>query len=131
MNGCEITFRRYKMSMIKNIAALAALTAVFGTGIAQAQFVNNGPSSVMTVKQMKDTARDDQMVVLEGYLVDQVKHDKYTFKDATGTVLVEIDDRIFAGQRVDGKTKIRIEGEFEKDFMNPDEVEVYRLTILR
>lgn len=131
MNGCEITFRRYKMFMIKNIATLAALTAVFGTGIAQAQFVNNGPSSVMTVKQMKDAARDDQMVVLEGYLVDQVKHDKYTFKDATGTVLVEIDDRIFAGQRVDGKTKIRIEGEFEKDFMDPDEVEVYRLTILR
>ena len=119
------------MFMIKNIATLAALTAVFGTGIAQAQFVNNGPSSVMTVKQMKDAARDDQMVVLEGYLVDQVKHDKYTFKDATGTVLVEIDDRIFAGQRVDGKTKIRIEGEFEKDFMDPDEVEVYRLTILR
>lgn len=119
------------MSMIKNIAALAALTAVFGAGIAQAQFVNNAPSSIITVKQMKDTARDDQLVVLEGFLVDQVKHDKYTFKDATGTVLVEIDDKVFAGQRVDAKTKIRIEGEFEKDFMDPDEVDVHRLTIVR
>lgn len=119
------------MKSLQKFAALAAMSAVFGAGIAQAQFVNTAPNSVMTVKQMKDTARDDQMVVLEGYLVDQVQHDKYNFKDATGTVLVEIDDRIFAGQRVDGKTKIRIEGEFEKDFMDPDEVEVYRLTIIR
>ncbi|MDO4936830.1 MAG: NirD/YgiW/YdeI family stress tolerance protein [Sutterellaceae bacterium] len=119
------------MKAIQKFAALASMTAVFGAGIAQAQFVNNAPNSIWTVQQMKDTARDDQMVVLEGYLVNQVKHDKYTFQDTTGTVLVEIDDRIFAGQRVDSKTKIRIEGEFEKDFMDPDEVDVYRLTIIR
>lgn len=119
------------MSVLKNIAAAAALSAIFAAGVAQAQYVNDNANVVMTVKQMKDNAKDDQLVVLEGYLVNQVKHEKYEFKDATGTVVVEIDDKIFAGQRVDSKTKVRLEGEFEKDFIDPDEVDVHRLTIVR
>ena len=90
-----------------------------------------GPSTTITVKQLVDTGRDDQLVTLEGYLVEQVKHEKYTFRDATGTVLVEIDDEVFMGQRVDPKTKVRLEGEFEKDMLEKDEVDVHKLTIIR
>lgn len=117
---------------------IAAITAAVATAAAlmmavapaQAQFVG-GPSTTITVKQLVDTGRDDQLVTLEGYLVEQVKHEKYTFRDATGTVLVEIDDEVFMGQRVDPKTKVRLEGEFEKDMLEKDEVDVHKLTIIR
>lgn len=53
------------------------------------------------------------------------------FRDSTGEMLVEIDDEVFKGQRVDPKTKVRIDGELERDFMEKDKVDVYNLTILR
>ena len=64
-------------------------------------------------------------------IVQQVKHEKYMFRDSTGEMLVEIDDEVFKGQRVDPKTKVRIDGELERDFMEKDKVDVYKLTILR
>ena len=111
-------------------AAATAAALMMSVAPAQAQFVG-GPSTTITVKQLVDTGRDDQLVTLEGYLVEQVKHEKYTFRDATGTVLVEIDDEVFMGQRVDPKTKVRLEGEFEKDMLEKDEVDVHKLTIIR
>ena len=119
----------------QKIAAITAASAtaaalMMAVAPAQAQFVG-GPSTTITVKQLVDTGRDDQLVTLEGYLVEQVKHEKYTFRDATGTVLVEIDDEVFMGQRVDPKTKVRLEGEFEKDMLEKDEVDVHKLTIIR
>lgn len=111
-------------------AAATAAALMMAVAPAQAQFVG-GPSTTITVKQLVDMGRDDQLVTLEGYLVEQVKHEKYTFRDATGTVLVEIDDEVFMGQRVDPKTKVRLEGEFEKDMLEKDEVDVHKLTIIR
>lgn len=111
-------------------AAATAAALMMAVAPAQAQFVG-GPSTTITVKQLVDTGRDDQLVTLEGYLVEQVKHEKYTFRDATGTVLVEIDDEVFMGQRVDPKTKVCLEGEFEKDMLEKDEVDVHKLTIIR
>ena len=111
-------------------AAATAAALMMAVAPAQAQFVG-GPSTTITVKQLVDTGRDDQLVTLEGYLVEQVKHEKYTFRDATGTVLVEIDDEVFMGQRVDPKTKVRLEGEFEKDMLEKDEVDIHKLTIIR
>lgn len=48
-----------------------------------------------------------------------------------GTIVVEIDDRIFAGQRVDSNTKVRVEGEIDTEIMKPNEVEAHRLTVIR
>ena len=111
-------------------AALCAGVALFAATGASAQFVG-GPSKATTVKSLLASGHDDQLVVHEGYIVDQVRHEDYTFKDATGQILVEIDDRVFAGQRVDPKTKVRIEGEYEKDLVEPNSIDVHRLTIVR
>ena len=121
------------MTNMKTLAFPAAALSVFSIGAAQAQFVG-GPSNVTTVKTVKqvlDNGRDDQMVVLEGNLINQVRNDKYTLRDATGTIVVEIDDRIFAGQRVDSNTKVRVEGEIDAEIMKPNEVEAHRLTVIR
>ena len=118
------------MTSMKTLAFAAAALSVFSIGTAQAQFVGQR-QPVTTVKQVLDNGRDDQMVVLEGNLINQVRNDKYTLRDATGTIVVEIDDRIFAGQRVDSNTKVRVEGEIDTENMTPNEAEAPRLTVIR
>lgn len=118
------------MTNMKTLAFAAAALSVFSIGAAQAQFVGQS-QPVTTVKQVLDNGHDDQMVVLEGNLINQVRNDKYTLRDATGTIVVEIDDRIFAGQRVDSNTKVRVEGEIDAEIMKPNEVEAHRLTVIR
>ena len=118
------------MTNMKPLAFAVAALSVFSIGAAQAQFVGQS-QPVTTVKQVLDNGRDDQMVVLEGNLINQVRNDKYTLRDATGTIVVEIDDRIFAGQRVDSNTKVRVEGEIDTEIMKPNEVEAHRLTVIR
>ena len=110
------------MTNMKTLAFAAAALSVFSIGAAQAQFVGQS-QPVTTVKQVLDNGRDDQMVVLEGNLINQVRNDKYTLRDATGT--------IFAGQRVDSNTKVRVEGEIDTEIMKPNEVEAHRLTVIR
>lgn len=118
------------MPNIKSVLAAAALAGTIAFAPAQAQFVG-GPSTDNTVSGLLKDGRDDQLVTLEGFLVQQVRHEKYLFRDKTGEILVDIDDEVFLGQRVDPQTKIRIKGEYEKDFLERDEVDVYSLTIVR
>lgn len=118
------------MLNLKTFAAAAALASVIAVAPAQAQFVG-GQSSVTTVKQLLDNGRDDQLATVEGFLVKQVRHEKYLFRDASGEMLVEVDDEVFQGQRVDPKTKVRLDGELERDFMEKDKLDVYRLTIIK
>lgn len=118
------------MTKFKTLAAAAAIACAFAFSPVQAQFVG-GPTAVTTVKNVLDNAHDDQLVILEGFLTKQVRHEKYMFRDATGEILVEVDDEVFQGQRVDPKTKIRIEGEFENELLQKGEVDVHRLTIVR
>ena len=115
----------------KTFAIAAACLAGLASGGAFAQFAGGPTNHATTVKNLLENGRDDQLVVLEGYVVDQVRRKDYTFKDETGTIRVEIKDRVFAGQRVDPKTKVRLEGEFEKEFAEPDTVDVHRLTVIR
>ena len=44
--------------------------------------------------------RDDTHAVLRGNIVKQVGHEKYLFKDATGEIVVEIDDEDWGGVTV-------------------------------
>ena len=59
---------------------------------------NRGPKGfnqarLTTISDLKKTAKDDEIVRLEGSLVEQLKHDKYLFKDTNGdTIKLELDD---------------------------------------
>lgn len=117
------------MLNLKTIAAATALASVIAFAPAQAQFVG-GPSNVTTVKNLLDSGKDDQLATLEGYIVQQVKRKKYVFADETGRIIAEIPDKVFQGQRVDPKTKIRIEGELELEYAEKETIDVYRLTVL-
>lgn len=90
-----------------------------------------GPSSVptMTVKQLLDTATDDQHVRLQGRIVSHDGGKNYTFADDSGRMPVEISSKRFpAGQPIGADQRVELVGEVDKDIRKMDfEVEQIRL----
>ena len=72
--------------------------------------------NVITVKSVDDL-KDDTKVTLEGYIVKEIKSEHYLFKDSTGEIEIEIDDKDFRNIKVTPTTKIRIAGEIEKEWL--------------
>lgn len=89
------------------------------TGASQAQ-----NTVVSNIKNL----RDGQFVTLKGNIVAKVGHEKYTFKDSTGSILVEIDDDNWGGLQVSGSDTVIISGEVDKDW-NSLSVEVDTISI--
>lgn len=114
------------------LSTLAVATiAVLAAGQAAAQYT--GPSSVpvTTVKQLLDQGKDEQQVVLRGRIASHDGGDRYTFRDATGSLKVEIDAHALpAGRPFDDKAQVELLGEFDKDFRSA-EVEVDEVRFLR
>lgn len=99
-----------------------------GQGYSQGGFKGPTPG-VASVAQVK-TQRDDSWVVLEGNIIRQVGHELYEFKDATGTIYVDIDDKRWMGQTLSPTDKVRIEGEVDKDW-NSVEIDVKTVRVLK
>lgn len=115
----------------KILVPLAAAGLLMGSVAVQAQFTANQQAPVTTVKMIKDSGKDDQLVTIEGKLIKQVKKDDYIFQDATGQIIVDIDAKVFAGQKVTPDTVVRLDGEIDKDIMKEPEVDVHKLTIVK
>lgn len=93
-------------------------------------FSGPDPANVTQAAQVQK-ARDDAPCTLEGALVERIGKDKYTFRDASGAVTVEIDDHVFGGKTVTPQSRIRLVGEVEdKKYGRPHEVDVRYLEIL-
>ncbi|EOI1351368.1 YgiW/YdeI family stress tolerance OB fold protein [Citrobacter amalonaticus] len=78
----------------------------------------SGPAPTLTTVAVAKTLRDDAWVVLEGNITRQIGHELYEFKDASGTIMVEIDAKYWMGQSVTPATRLRIEGEIDRDWNN-------------
>lgn len=70
--------------------------------------------SFTTVAQAK-AAPDDSIVLIQGYIVEQIKRDNYLFRDSTGNIRVKIDRDKWAGQVVTPETLVEIWGEVDQD----------------
>lgn len=109
---------------------------VLGFALSSSAFAQYaGPSTILTYTKVADVlskAVDDSPVVLEGFLVKKVASEKYLFKDSTGEIRVDIDSKYFPNTLVDEKTKVKIRGEFEKDFLVSPEIDVeYPIELLK
>jgi len=97
---------------------------------AQGGYSGPGAAQPTTVKQLLDTGRDDQPARLQGRIVSFEGDERYTFEDATGRMIVEIDDEDFpAGQAVSAEQRVELIGEFDKGLAR-DEFEVDRVILL-
>lgn len=76
------------------------------------------PVQISTVKEAL-SMKDDALVSLKGNIEKQIKKDKYMFKDSTGSMVVEIDKKVWRGQTVSAADTVVITGEIDKDFDKP------------
>lgn len=74
----------------------------------------NAPSAITTVEKALKM-RDDTHAILRGNIVKQIKHEKYLFKDATGEIVVEIDDDDWGGVTVGPQDTVELIGEIDRD----------------
>lgn len=73
---------------------------------------------------------DDQIVQLEGSIIEQVGDEKNIFADSTGGIRFAIDNELFRNQRITPDMTVSIYGEVEKDFMRSPEIDVEELSIV-
>ncbi|MDR2193180.1 MAG: NirD/YgiW/YdeI family stress tolerance protein [Treponema sp.] len=96
-------------------AALAAILACTSPTL-NAQEGYKGPGAdVVTVAEAK-TLRDDYPVIVRGKIERYLGDEKYVFADDTGTIIIEIDDRLWRGISVDQNDTVEILGEVDRGF---------------
>ena len=112
--------------MIKTITAMI-LTVVFTTS-SYAGFEGPGATLMVVSVSSINELDDDDEVILEGYIVKKVQKERYLFKDKTGEVKVEIDDKLLRNLTVTPETLLRIKGEVDSDWftieVDVDNVEI-------
>ena len=88
----------------------------------------NGPGlSAISVEDALKLS-DDAAVVLEGKIEKSLGKEQYLFKDASGSVTVEIDDDDWRGLNVTPQDTVVIKGEVEKDMFETEiDVDVIEL----
>ncbi|WP_034280550.1 NirD/YgiW/YdeI family stress tolerance protein [Alkanindiges illinoisensis] len=110
-------------------AVIAGLMSLgLATSMTYAQPVNQAALTAtqiatVTVAQAK-TLKDDSKVVLNGQILRAMGDEKYEFKDASGTIVVDIDDEKWNGQPVDSSVKVTLVGEVDHDRFPKKTVEV-------
>lgn len=121
---------RYKMKKI--LLTLFAMYASMNIANAQATGGFEGPSAsqlaATTVQEALDL-NDEAKVVLQGNIVNSLGDEKYTFKDATGEIVIEIDDEDWHGVKVTPEKTVEIIGEVDKDANEPTKIDVDAVTV--
>jgi uncharacterized protein (TIGR00156 family) len=119
--------------MKKMVLALLTLLSVLAMSQAQTGGGFAGPganaNSATTVKEALKL-RDDSIVILQGRIVASLGDEKYTFQDATGSVVVEIDDDDWRGITVTPETTIEITGELDKEVFEATKIDVKSFRVL-
>lgn len=87
----------------------------------------NGPNAgAMTVEKAK-TMSDDTRVTLRGNIEQRIGDDHYIFRDASGTMNVDIDHKRWNGQTITPKDTVELQGKIDKDW-NSVELDVKQIT---
>jgi uncharacterized protein (TIGR00156 family) len=98
----------------KHLVCLAVLLALSGLRVYAEGYTGPGLEPV-TIAKAK-SLRDNSPVVLRGKIERFLGDEKYLFTDASGTITIEIDNRLWAGLSVSQDDPVEISGEVDKDF---------------
>ena len=97
---------------------------------AAAQYTGPGAQAPIQSVAAALSAKDDSPVDISGHIVKQLTTEKYIFSDGKDQIRVEIDSDIFLSPAINEKTRVRIRGEVEKDFMESPEIDVKAVDVL-
>ena len=118
--------------MMKKTAALLAISALISTPVLAAQtggFVDpnapaaqvqkggfSGPNGTVATVKLAQDMKDDAWVTMRGNIEKRVGDEDYQFRDATGTMTVEIDDKRWDGLTIGPQDRVELQGKLDKDF---------------
>ncbi|WP_349744298.1 NirD/YgiW/YdeI family stress tolerance protein [Stenotrophomonas geniculata] len=112
------------------LALIATTLSLLSAG-AFAQYTGPGATHAVTTVAEARAQRDDQPVVLRGTLVARIGHERYRFKDATGEIDVEIDDKdLPSHQAVSATTVVELHGEVDTHRSKPTDIDVEHVTVV-
>lgn len=124
-----------KLLAIIFVLALAVPSYAAYTGPAGKQPGFKGPAATTEASTVAEALKlaDDARVILTGNIVSQLSKDEYTFKDATGEIIIEVNPKTFRALGVDvtPETQVRIFGKMDKDFAQKPEIEVKHIEIIK
>jgi uncharacterized protein (TIGR00156 family) len=86
-----------------------------------------GPSGSNTTAEKAKSLSDDTWVTMRGKIESRIGGDHYIFRDASGTVNVDIDHKRWNGQTITPQDTVEIQGEVDKDW-NSVEIDVKQIT---
>ncbi|WP_039056956.1 YgiW/YdeI family stress tolerance OB fold protein [Enterobacter sp. Bisph1] len=86
-----------------------------------------GPTGSLTTVQSAKSLRDDTWVTLRGNIIERISDDTYLFKDATGTINIDINSKRWNGVTVGPQDSVEIVGEVDKDW-NSVEIDVKEIS---
>lgn len=126
---------------MKKLAAIVAVMALCSASVLAAQQGGfsgpsatqtqsggfQGPNGSSTTVESAKSLRDDTWVTLRGNIVERISDDLYLFKDATGTINVDIDHKRWNGVTVTPQDTVEIQGEVDKDW-NSVEIDVKQIS---
>ena len=123
---------KYKLYFLIIIATFFAGTQVaiskkYKGGFKENRGMETEFIEVVSVEQAKN-AKDDTYVVLQGYIEKSLGDEKYLFRDETGAVKIEIEDKKFRGLTVYPDDFVQISGEVDKGIFSETEIEVKNIS---
>ena len=101
---------------LRHLPLIAAI-GLFSTVTLAAGYTGPGATPTTTTVKASLEAADDTPVVLQGTIVKRIKGDIYEFRDATGSMKVEIDDEDFPPMEINDKTRVKLTGEVDRDLV--------------
>lgn len=119
-----------KKTPILLTAILMALTANVWAGDSDRKIIDRAAKNTVTVSQA-NTLPDETAVNLTGTIVRHVQDEHFEFKDDTGSIHVEIDDKLASVNQLKAGTKIKLYGEVDTHREKPTDIDVVKIEILK
>lgn len=116
------------MNKFLAVSALALTVAFSGAAMAKQNL--GGGFTGPTAPNLNVTAAeasklsDDTPVILTGKIEQSLGDEKYMFRDASGTIIIEIDDDDWRGVTVGPNDTVILQGEIDSDMFEPNIVDV-------
>jgi uncharacterized protein (TIGR00156 family) len=117
------------MKLAKTVLLVVPILMFSSTNVT-AQYLGPGAQPPSQSVATALSAKDDSLVDISGYIIKQLTHEKYIFSDGKDQIRIEIDSDVFPSRGINEKTRVRLRGEVEKDFLESPEIDVESIDIL-
>lgn len=115
---------------MKRIALALLLAPLVSTAALATGYTGPGATTQVTTVAAALEAADDTPVVLQGQIVKRLQDELYEFKDASGTINVEIDDEHWPAQAISETATVKLSGEVDHD-LTSREIDVEHLELVK